>query len=180
MKPDNRPFVAALEELAGQSLASAEPCALDRRAERLAAIFGCPERKAEAPARYGDAVLPDPLARFLGRGLEQITWRTLLPGIREHRVAGCEGSEAALLWVRAGRRMPSHSHDGSEITLILKGGFQDESGHYRRGDIAFADSDLDHHPLADADEDCICFAVTDAPLRLTGPIGRIVQKILRN
>jgi putative transcriptional regulator len=31
--------------------------------------------------------------------------------------------------------------------------------------------------VADLDEDCICFAVTDAPLQLTGPIGRVVQRL---
>ena len=73
-----------------------------------------------------------------------------------------------------GRVMPSHTHDGSEVTLVLRGGFSDPTGHYRRGDIAIADRDLDHHPRADDDEDCICFAVIDAPLRLTGPLAPLV------
>jgi putative transcriptional regulator len=76
--------------------------------------------------------------------------------------------------------MPSHTHEGSEITLVLRGGFSDATGHYRRGDIAIADSEVDHRPRADEDEDCICFAVTDAPLRLTGPVARFVQRLLRH
>jgi putative transcriptional regulator len=108
-----------------------------------------------------------------------VPWRTVLPGIREFHVPHAEkaGGEASLLWIKPGRIMPSHTHDGAEVTLVLKGGFSDASGHYRRGDIAFADSDVDHRPRADEDEDCICFAVTDAPLRLTGPFGRIVQRL---
>jgi len=58
----------------------------------------------------------------------------------------------------------------------LKGGFSDIMGHYRRGDIAVADGDVDHRPRADNGGDCICFAVTDAPVRLTGLIGRFLQR----
>ncbi len=50
-------------------------------------------------------------------------------------------------------------------------------GRYARGDIAIADGAIDHSPVVDSDEECICFAVTDAPLVLTGPLGRVVQKI---
>ena len=61
---------------------------------------------------------------------------------------------------------------------MLKGGFTDSTGHYRRGDIAIADSEVDHRPRADDDEDCICFAVSEAPLRLTGPFVRFVRRVL--
>ena len=95
-----------------------------------------------------------------------------LPGLRECRIATGDGMSAVLYKIRAGRKMPQHSHEGSEVTLVLRGGFRDEGGHFRRGDIAVADEHLDHVPVADEDEECLCFAVLDAPLRLTGPIGR--------
>jgi putative transcriptional regulator len=41
------------------------------------------------------------------------------------------------------------------------------------------DAELDHTPIADRDEDCICFAVTDAPLQLTGPVVRLLRKVFR-
>lgn len=179
IRPDNRAFVARLEQLKAASLADIEPAPLSDPERCLASIFAS-EPRAAAPAVAHDPVLPAPLLQLFGRPLGEIKWRTLLPGIKEHKLAGQRDCDASLMWVRAGRMMPSHSHEGSEITLVLKGGFSDETGHYRRGDIAFADSEVDHHPLADADEDCICFAVTDAPLRLTGPIGRIVQRLLRH
>jgi putative transcriptional regulator len=34
-------------------------------------------------------------------------------------------------------------------------------------------------PTADDDGDCVCLAVTDAPLRLTGPIGRLFNPFIR-
>jgi putative transcriptional regulator len=75
--------------------------------------------------------------------------------------------------------MPDHSHHGTELTLVLKGAFQDEDGYFARGDIEIADSDVQHIPVADIHEDCICLAVTDAPLRFTGLMPRILQKFLR-
>lgn len=178
IKPDNRGFVGALEDLNAQELEAAMPAGLRNRDSRLAAIFDTPAPAAR-PASSGDGIIPAPLADFIGYRLDSVPWRTVLPGIREFHVPHAEkaGGEASLLWIKPGRIMPAHTHDGTEVTLVLKGGFSDASGHYRRGDIAFADSDVDHRPRADEDEDCVCFAVTDAPLRLTGPFGRIMQRL---
>lgn len=178
IKPDNRGFVGALEDLNAHEMESAASAAIRNRDSRLAAIFAAPQDKIRAQATP-DSIIPAPLADFIGFNLDHVPWRTVLPGIREYHVPHAEksGGEASLLWIKPGRIMPSHTHEGTEITLVLKGGFSDASGHYRRGDIAFADSDIDHRPRADEDEDCVCFAVTDAPLRLTGPFGRIVQRL---
>ena len=75
--------------------------------------------------------------------------------------------------------MPSHTHHGTELTLVLTGGFKDEDGHYVAGDVAFADGDVDHKPIADEGEDCICFAVTAGRLQLTGPVGRWFAPFIR-
>jgi putative transcriptional regulator len=66
-----------------------------------------------------------------------------------------------------------------EMTLLLAGGFSDETGHYLRGDVALADPSVDHRPVADPGEDCLCLAVTDAPLRLTGRFGRYLNFLAR-
>ena len=42
-----------------------------------------------------------------------------------------------------------------------------------------ADSHVDHRPVADEDEDCLCLIVTDAPLRLTGWLGRLLNPFIR-
>jgi putative transcriptional regulator len=180
IKPDNRGFVASLEALGGLALEDAPACAVTDRDRRLAAIFAegdrAPPPRAPAPCE----IIPAPLCDLIGKPVSDIKWKTRLPGIREYRVEDAGPSEATLYWIRPGRVMPSHTHEGSEITLVLRGGFSDATGHYRRGDIAIADSEVDHRPRADEDEDCICFAVTDAPLRLTGPVARFVQRLLRH
>ncbi|MDB5643988.1 MAG: chrR [Hyphomicrobiales bacterium] len=177
MKPDSRDFVRALEALAASELENVKPEPLSRRDERLASIFAAePVVAPPLLSSVGSSLLPAPLRHYLGHDIEAIRWRTKLPGVKEFRIEDKGRGDASLLWVRAGRRMPSHTHEGSEVTLVLKGAFSDVTGHYGRGDIAIAESDLDHKPMTDADEDCICFAVTDAPLHLTGPLGRLLDR----
>jgi putative transcriptional regulator len=65
-----------------------------------------------------------------------------------------------------------------ELTLVLQGAFQDEDGYYGRGDIEIASQDVYHTPVADISEDCICLAVTDAPLKFKGLIPRLAQPFL--
>lgn len=180
LSPANRRYVASLESAASSALQEAPAVQPRNRDAMLDAIFSAPPASGLARAG-GHTRLPGPLVHYLGHDLNDVAWRTLLPGIREFHVGGDEDQEeATLYWIRAGKRLPSHTHEGSEITLVIQGGFTDASGHYARGDIAIADGDVDHHPTADDDMDCICFAVTDAPLRLTGPVGRIVQRLFRH
>jgi putative transcriptional regulator len=180
IKPVSRPFVRSLEEVAAAELREVEPVAIPDRDERLSAIFALDqESEPKTGTSLREDVLPPPLRRYLGRAISDVRWKTLLPGVKEFRIEDNEAGEATLYWIKSGRKMPSHTHEGSEYTLVLKGAFSDLNGHYGPGDIAVADMDIDHRPIADEGEDCFCFAVTDAPLQLTGPIGRIVQKLFK-
>ncbi len=176
----NRGYVGALESALAAEMAHADASMAPRnRAERLNAIFAAEQSPEPKPAKpiMGD-ILPSPLADYLGKPLSDIRWKTKLPGFREAHIETADGVESSLLWVRAGRAMPSHTHVGSEVTLVLSGAFSDMLGNYRRGDVAVADSEIDHRPVIDQGSDCICFVVTDAPLRLTGPIGRIFSRLM--
>ncbi len=173
LNPQNRRFVAALEDLAAGEVARAAPSPLSGRDARLAAIFASAS-PAAAPAP--SSILPAPLLRLVGSDVSDLKWRKKLPGVREYRISESERGEASLLWIGGGRRIPSHTHEGSEVTLVLQGAFSDVTGRYGRGDIAIAEADLDHRPITGEGEDCICFAVTDAPLHLTGPVGRILDR----
>jgi putative transcriptional regulator len=182
LKPENRRFVRTLEDSVAARLCETEARPLSRRDARLAAIFGVEEapvsRAASAAgSETADLVLPEPLRRFMGVDLADVPWTFVMPGVRECKFSEFARGSASLLHVRAGRRLPQHTHEGSEVTLVLTGAFSDPNGRYARGDIAFADAHVDHSPLVDADSDCICFAVTDGPLTLTSPVGRLVQKL---
>ena len=46
------------------------------------------------------------------------------------------GDNLILLKIAPGKSMPVHSHQGAELTQILKGAYDDELGHFAPGDIA--------------------------------------------
>ncbi|WP_407051200.1 ChrR family anti-sigma-E factor [Methyloraptor flagellatus] len=179
----NRSFVTDLEVLAGNELERLPPAGLRDPDAMLAAILA--ERPAAriAPPRprapIASHTMPQALSRFLGRELDAIPWRTLLPGIREYRGTTVDGFNPILYSIRAGKPLPAHTHTGLELTLVLDGAFADESGRYGRGDVAVADDDIDHTPIAEMGRDCICFAVTEAPIRLTGRFSRFFNAFMR-
>ncbi len=178
LNPQNRRFVRAIENTVASELSLAPgSAAVARRDTRLAAIFDVGDAPPVERVALGAQVLPTPLHRFMGCSLDDVSWSFVVPGVRECRLGDVGRGSVSLLRVKAGRRLPQHTHEGSEITLVLAGAFADPLGRYGRGDIAIADSEIDHSPVVESEEECICFAITDAPLVLTGPFGRVVQKI---
>ncbi len=176
LKPDNRRFVQALEGLEGERLLEMPLTDVETRDACLARIFGEElAQKTRAPSS-ASSQLPASIRRYVGRDLDAIAWRSLLPGVRECKVNAADGIEASLFWIGAGRAIPSHTHEGSETTLVLQGAFSDLNGHYGRGDIVIADAEIDHRPTVDKGGDCLCFAVTEGHLHLTGPVGRIIDR----
>ncbi|WP_299027466.1 ChrR family anti-sigma-E factor [uncultured Sulfitobacter sp.] len=132
-----------------------------------------------APSKPTPSDVPAPLRDYIGDSLEGVRWRGLGMGVKQAILPTSKGASARLLHIPAGAAMPDHSHNGTEMTLVLKGAFQDDDGYFARGDIEIADSDVQHIPVADIHEDCICLAVTDAPLRFSGLLPRIWQKFAR-
>ncbi len=125
-----------------------------------------------------DLRVPEPLRGYLGSGLDDLDWKTR-GRVGEWRILKDQASHTSRLFrIKAGAPMPQHTHDGTELTLVLAGGFTDHGKHFLRGDVATADETIDHRPIADADEDCYCFAVTDAPLRLTGTFSRFLNPFI--
>ncbi len=177
--PSGRHFTNVLETSIADSISvtDAPPLPIMDRNSRLESVFAHePLSAVPSETRSGRDDFPSALRRYTGKNLEDIKWRWRMPGLKEYTIETNDGLEASLLWIRAGRKMPSHTHDGAETTLVLKGSFGDVNGHFYRGDVAIADADVDHSPRAGAREDCICFVVTDAPLRLTGWFSRIFNR----
>ena len=124
-------------------------------------------------------LLPRPLRDYLPAPLEQLRWRSYGVAAEVELPIRAPGYRTTLIRVRAGRMVPQHTHEGTELTVVLEGAFHDETGHYGRGELVIADSSLDHRPVADEAQDCLCLAVTDAPLRLTGRFGRFLNPFIR-
>ena len=169
---------ALLEALPAQAPVDAAWNALHRRLLHPAPL---PPQQAATPAPAPSGAgpfLPAPLRRAVGGDLESLRWRPLGLGAYHLPIATHDGTSVRLLRIPAGRPVPEHAHRGRELTLVLCGAFADATGHYARGDLQDADTDLQHQPVADADIDCICLAVTDAPLRFRSWMVRAVQPLL--
>ncbi len=178
LKDDNRAFVEGLETLAGEAVEVMAGTEVSDREKRLEQIFS---QEQELQAHLSDkkpGMIPASLAALVPYSMDTIPWRSKMPGYKECALGVIEGCEVNLLWIRAGRKMPAHTHEGSEITLVLDGAFSDSRGRYARGDIALADEDVDHSPIAESDRPCICLAITDAPLRLTGSYRQFFSEFI--
>lgn len=107
-------------------------------------------------------------------------WRWLGPGLRWSKVgiAGSPETKVMLIKGRAGRRLPSHGHSGTEYVQILSGSLWDDRGHYRPGDLDEAGWEVDHQPVVGAEADCICLAAVEGDTRLHGRMGRLLRPLV--
>ena len=125
------------------------------------------------------SVFPKVVHDYIGEDLEAVKWRPLGMGVRQVILPTSKDATVRLLRIPAGSAVPDHGHRGTELTLVLQGAFRDEQDRFGPGDIEVADEELEHTPIAEEGEDCICLAATDAPLRFRGIVPRIAQPFLR-
>ena len=185
--PNCRQQVADLEAIGGAFLEEedlnpvSDDClqALMARLDEPASPLPCP--CSALPPEGADTVyLPEPLRSYLGMPLSALRWLPLMAGIDEVDLkVGRPPVRTRLIRVAASTAMPRHSHTGTELNLVLAGGYHDPRGSFRRGDVVVDDSSVDHSPVADGGEDCVCLSVTDAPLRLTGGLSRFLNPFIR-
>jgi putative transcriptional regulator len=125
-------------------------------------------------------VVPEPLLPYIGRGLAHLAWKGAGRMAEEARLPlAIKGFKVALMRLKPGAAMPVHTHRGSEFTLVLAGGYKDGGNQFLRGDFDFKDPSHEHQPIVDTDGPCLCLVVLDAPVKLTGGFGRLVNPFLR-
>ncbi len=147
------------------------------RNEVLTALDGTVSAPCRKAVSTGD--VPAPLVPFIGEDFSNVRWRTFGSVGEIRLLPEANGYVTRLLKIRPGAGVPDHTHEGMEATVVIRGAFSDCTGRYGPGDVAMVDGELDHSPIAEAGEPCICLAVTDAPLRLTGRIGRFLNPFVR-
>ena len=115
------------------------------------------------------------------RGCKVGRWRWGGPGLRWSHVdlPYDKTANVMLLRIGAGRKMPDHGHTGNEFTLVLTGSFSDKDGRYFPGDLSEVDSETEHQPIVDPDQECICLAAVEGRLRLRGFLGRLIEPFMR-
>jgi putative transcriptional regulator len=173
--PQCRARARAFEAVGGAMLEEAAPRLLrpDAFARTLARLEQPDVPVAPRPVLHPE--LPGPLNRYpIG------PWRFVQPGLRWRRLTLPEDPDAnvIMLKVGAGRKVPQHTHVGTEFTQVISGAFSDALGHYGAGDCVEADEDIDHQPVVDSDSECVCLAAVEGRLRLHGWIGRLFQPLI--
>jgi putative transcriptional regulator len=136
------------------------------------------EPRSPALAPRSGIVIPEPLRSYLGGDLDTLRWTRLAPRVQQIAIdiPRCR-PQARLLRFQCNTQVPTHSHGGRELTLVLSGSLCDRDAVLGRGDIAETDEMTEHQPHAGPDQDCICLAVTDAPLRFKGVFARLLQPL---
>lgn len=182
--PDCRRETERLDSVGGAMITEANPAAIgDDALDRMLARLDEPAPPAPVAPNF-DAetrtLLPRPLQRYLDCSLSTLPWHRVGRVFEEVRLPlSGSGVKAALMRIKPGQTMPRHSHSGLEYTLVLAGGYQDNGEAFRRGDYSELDSNHEHQPVADADGECLCLVILDAPVRLSGVFGRLINPFLR-
>lgn len=135
-------------------------------------------KKFNAP-KMVEGVFPEPLKKYAGKELGSVKWKNIGRGVKQSILKTDSDASARLLYIPAGTAMPNHSHNGLEMTLVLKGSFHDEKDLFKRGDIEIGDQDLHHKPTASNDGPCICLVASDASLKFKSIIPRLLQPFFK-
>ncbi len=186
--PSCRNSLGVYEAIGGHFLESEKPDSdvevVARSWDQLKARIDAGESDKVIPFRQsagaGDTLLPEPLRSYVDHA-GGLVWRRLGAGGAAQMIVatGDETTTMRLLRIPKGQPVPEHTHTGVELTLVLAGSFSDEISTFRRGDVEMADTEILHTPRAGDDENCICLAVTDAPLRFSSKLMRFLQPLLK-
>ncbi|WP_261842692.1 ChrR family anti-sigma-E factor [Aliamphritea ceti] len=182
MCPHCRERANAQEAIGGSLLEDLKPAelsddVLNNMLAMLDSPAAAPAELPVAPKPQSDSRLPAPLGDYLGCDLDKVPWKRIVSGISYYDLDCQSGGVSRLMRIAPGKNLLPHTHEGNELTLVLEGSFCDEIGRFARGDVADLDEQVEHQPLVDSNTDCICLIATDAPLKFTSLLGRLVQPV---
>jgi putative transcriptional regulator len=181
--PHCRSWMHSMERVGGAILASLPPAAMSSGAlASVEARLGDPmeataSTRTLAPPPIDDVPgLPKFMRQYPAGG-----WRWIAPRVHLRRIVLPEASNTRVFLLKsgAGTKMLQHSHTGLEMTCVLAGAFTHDGGRFGPGDFDLGDDTVDHQPIVDSAEDCICLVAMQGSLRLNGFIGRLMQPFVR-
>ncbi len=188
LSPAARRYVAACEAVGGSMMSEdCNPASLSAGClESMLAKIDCLEAACAEIEDCPDCCveccepIPQPIARlFPAEERHTLKWKHALGGMHwvSRRIDGASGN---IRMIRAdpGFVMPHHMHRGMEITLVLDGAIEDDTGRYVRGDLFIMEAGSHHEQIADRDAGCLCFSVNTLPIRFTGFFTRFLNPYL--
>lgn len=180
--PQCREFRRAIEEVGGAVVAGLPPAVMASGAfAQVEARLSEPIPKA---ARETSPKIPETEISGLPRFLRRYSfgsWRWVAPSVHVRPIDLPYASDTRVFLLKSGpgTKMLQHTHTGLEMTCVLTGAFQQEGAHFGPGDFDFGDESIDHQPLVEPEQDCVCLVAMQGGLHLKGALGRIVQPFLR-
>jgi putative transcriptional regulator len=192
LNPTARKKVQHYEALAGRMMCEQEPAAMT--SDCLAKLMGridapdapapvapTPVRTVEPPADLGIPMAVQALiTRFCME--DRRCWDKVFRGATKMEIRICQKptrKRLRLLRLNPGQMTPPHGHQGVEMTLVIDGSYSDATGTFNRGDIVIlTDPRFIHQPKA-GQQGCVCLTLTEAPLRFTDPLTRLMNALWR-
>ncbi len=185
--PQCRERIAGLNKLGGAILSQsvAEPIAensfsdlMARIRQQSAAPVAAPGVKPLHPIYQRNPLmqsLPKVIARLLPED-GSLKWQRASISLKIARLfTGQQQYEVLFQHMRSGGTVFEHDHKGLEITLVLQGSFSDEDGIYHEGDFLVRNPGDIHKPTATLNQDCLCLSIAEAPVHITGLVGKLVN-----
>jgi putative transcriptional regulator len=175
--PVCRGAVRTFEQARGVMLQDALPVAM--AADALERALRAISADASEQQFRSDAVEGQGAYRFAAYPLGP--WRRIGGGLRWRSVGvpAEQGTRVFMLKAAPGIRIPHHAHAGIEWTCVLQGAFRHDLGRYGAGDFDEADEAVEHRPVVEDDEECICLVALQGQIQLKGWVGRLVQPFVR-
>jgi putative transcriptional regulator len=180
--PQCRNFMRSMEHVGGAVLTGLPPVAM--ASDALAKVEArlnepvCPVATGTTPI-VGETEIPG-LPKFV-RGYRFENWKWIAPSVHVRPIVLPHVSDTRVFLLRSGpgTKMLQHTHTGIEMTCVLSGAFRQDGDRYGAGDFDLGDETVDHQPIVEPGQDCICLVAMQGELRLNGVIGRIMQPFVR-
>jgi putative transcriptional regulator len=122
--------------------------------------------------------VPKIIAKLLPRD-GKLKWERVSGALKTaHLKTGQQDYEVAFQRISSGGKVVEHDHRGLEVTMVLCGSFSDEDGVYNQGDFLVRNPGEIHRPTATQNQDCLCISVVEAPVKVTGLFGKLINPFL--
>ena len=133
----------------------------------------------EPTAESENVPLPAAFRKLAPNGLESLNWKSFGKNLHVADLDRIDDKrEVALQKLEPGSAVAHHDHRGREITVVLTGSFSDSNGQYYPGDFIVKEPGEKHRPTASENTPCVCLSVTDAPVRFTGMLTRLLNPVI--
>lgn len=185
--------VHQLNSLGGSLLSSSKTARVNSRSfeqlmQRINATTKSEQAKTPAQSRLElleQAETPPPashlpkVVRKLIHPDRPLKWKRVSPALKEAIITtGQSQFEVCFHKIKRGGKVAEHDHGGTEVTLVLEGSFSDADGTYSIGDYIEKQPGEVHRPMATQNEDCLCLSVSEAPVKVTGWMGKLVNPFI--